>query len=145
MGEEEEVRFLPEHEARWKSNMDSLNVSSGYLADTSDGYDGTSDSNIQNPTGGKNIGKNNLSPSSANRKKYQQKNKTSYHSEVECHSSSDYHAKSSSDATILTAMTTNGEYICQPKKETGTQSETIRLRQNNKEEEIIVISDETKI
>ena len=53
VGEEEEVRFLPEHEARWKSNMDSLNVSSGYLADTSDGYDGTSDSNIQNPTGGK--------------------------------------------------------------------------------------------
>ena len=142
VGEEEEVRFLPENEQHWKSNLDSSNLSSGYSGQTGvssfppDGSELSSDKNTKKPMGGKSSGKNYLSPSSANKKKCHQRKSEKHNSEPE------YHVKSSSDATVVTAMTANGEDNCQAREPIETKAETIRQHQHIKEEEIIVIDDE---
>ena len=129
VGEEEEVRFLP-------SNLDSSNVSSGYSGDTglSDGTDinsetskgrGTSSTKTgvkKTATESKGTGKQFLSPSSAKQNKYHHRKVDKMNSaEFEGYSTSEYQVKSSSDATVLTALTPYS---------------------NDKEEEIVVVSDE---
>ena len=150
VGEEEEVRFLPAQfgEHNWKANLDTSNVSSGCSGQTGltslqseEEEDGINKDKTK-PASQKISGKKFLSPSSAKPKKHH-KNKSSKEAfETSSQSCSEYNAKSSSDATVLTAMTVNieGDHIGRtPNIKVSAVSEN-----NDKKEleDIIVIRDE---
>ena len=145
VGEEEEVRF----ENNWKSNLDSSNVSSGCSGQTgisslpSDGDENSSEKDKNKQLTSKKAGKNFLSPSSANKKHFYQKKSNKQKLEAECFSSSDYHYKSSSDATCLSALTANVEdHATKPTKSTKETNISFNVN-DDKMEEIMVIADES--
>ena len=145
VGEEEEVRF----ENNWKSNLDSSNVSSGCSGQTgisslpSDGDENSSEKDKNKQLTSKKAAKNFLSPSSANKKHFYQKKSNKQKIEAECFSSSDYHYKSSSDATCLSALTANVEdHATKPTKSTKESNISFNVN-DDKMEEIMVVADES--
>ena len=149
VGEEEEVRFLPDNGHNWKSNLDSSNVSSGCSGQTgmtslpSDGEEISSVSDKKKSKGTKNTGKTYLSPSSANKKNFFQRKSNTGKSEFDESLNSEYHVKSSSDATVVTAVVSHTEDHDQNRTTTLSAPDTFQQHVKTKEEEIIVISDES--
>ena len=150
VGEEEEVRFLPAQfgDHNWKTNLDTSNVSSGCSGQTGltslqseeeeDGINKDKTKSANQKVASKKF----LSPPSAKPKKHH-KNKSSKEAfETSSQSCSEYNAKSSSNATVLTAMTVNieGDHIkTTPNIKVSAASECIDKKQLD---DIIVIADE---
>ena len=143
-GEEEEVRFLPAQfgEHNWKTNLDSSNVSSGCSGQTgltslpSEEEEEFPGKDKKKPDA-KKVTKF-LSPSSAKPKKFCQTKSTKEAFEANSISCSEYQAKSSSEATVLTTMAVNTEVNyskAAPNIKVSSASEI-------NEEDIMVIADE---
>lgn len=150
VGEEEEVRFRPEQENNWKTNLDSSNVSSGCSGQTgitslpSDGDEMSSDKDKKTPIISNSSCKKFLSPSSAITKRFVQRKSNNPKSDIERCPNSDSQAKSRSDTTVDTDMLCNIENSDKPLSPSTLQSETFQQHHNNEAEDIIVISDETQ-
>ena len=144
VGEEEEVRFLPAQfgDHNWKTNLDTSNVSSGCSGQTGLTSIQSEEDEEANNKDKKKVSKNFLSPSSAKTKKFHQNKSKKEALETNSQSCSEYNVKSSSDATVLTAMAVNidGENTRKlPNIKVSTSSEN---KDSKKLDDIIVISDE---
>ena len=149
-GEEEEVRFLPAQfgEHNWQTNLDSSNVSSGCSGQTGtttlqseEEEEGTNKDEKKASTH-KTTNKKFLSPSSAKPKKSCQKKSSNEAFEINSHSCSDYQAKSTSDATVLTSMTVNIEGNSAKVTPCIKVSNPSKSYDTKLEDDIIVIRDE---
>ena len=103
------------------------------------------------PGGNRNSGKNLLSlPSAVTKKKASPKKsgiyfmKSKKYDTEEVLSSSEYQAKSTSDATILSALTTNSGSENNPREKEMLDTKVVENTKHQREDDIIVIADETQ-